>query len=93
MTVTLGKRKVENSGTVDAEVADKIKKSLDLSKRDTNEMLKMLRKGNVKVEDNLTKILDEIGSTLENEYENVKMFFETFETEWKEVKEEEEEKM
>ena len=86
MTVTLGKRKVENSGTVDAEVAAKIRKSVGLSKRHTNEMLKILRKGNVKVEDNVTKILDEIRSTLENEYENVKMLFEKSETEWEEIK-------
>ena len=39
-------------------------------------MLKILRKWNVKVEDNVTKIIDEIRSTLENEYENVKMLFE-----------------
>ena len=49
-------------------------------------MLKILRKGNMKVKDNVTKILDEIGSTLENEYESVKMLFEKSETEWEEIK-------
>ena len=36
LTVTLGKQKIEKSGIVDAEVAAKIKKSLDLSKRHTS---------------------------------------------------------
>ena len=35
LTVSLGKRKGDKSGIVDAELAAKVKKSLDLSKRDT----------------------------------------------------------
>ena len=39
-------------------------------------MLKILRKGNVKVEKHVMDILDEIGGTLEDDYEDVKMEFE-----------------
>ena len=49
---------------VDAEVAAKLKKSLDLSQRDTKKMLNILRKGNVKVESNVNEILEEIGKEL-----------------------------
>ena len=42
---------------MDAELAAKVKKSLDLSKRDTKKMLKILRKGNVKVEKHVMDII------------------------------------
>ena len=75
LTVTLGKRKVEKESVVDAEVTAKVKKTLDLSKRQTRELLKILRKGNVKVEKNVMGILEEISSTLVEEYEDIKMEF------------------
>ena len=86
LTISLGKRKSKDSGTVDAEVAAKLKKSLDLSQRDTKKMLNILRKGNVKVESNVNEILEEIGKELEEEYEDVKMVFEKTETEKSEEK-------
>ena len=52
--------------------------------RTTKKMLRILREGNVKVEANVTKILDEIGRELEDEYENVQMVFEKTEIEMKE---------
>ena len=76
LNVSMGKQKGNKSGIVDAELAAKVKKSLDLSKRDTKKMLKILRKGNVKVEKHVMDILDEIGGTLEDDYEDVKMEFE-----------------
>ena len=75
LTVTIGKRKVEKESVVDAEVTAKIKKTLYLSKRHTLELLKILRKGNVKVEENVMGILEEISSTLVEEYEDIKMEF------------------
>ena len=86
LTISLGKRKSKDSGIVDAEVAAKLKKSLDLSQRDTKKMLNILRKGNVKVESNVNEILEEIGKELEEEYEDVKMVFEKTETEKSEEK-------
>jgi hypothetical protein len=86
LTISLGKRKSKDSGIVDAEVAAKLKKSLDLSKRDTKKMLNILRKGNIKVESNVNEILEEIGRELEEEYEDVKMVFEKTEKEESEQK-------
>ena len=51
----------------DAEIAAKVKKGLDLSKRDTKKFLNILRQGNVQVEENVMEILEEIGKTLEDE--------------------------
>ena len=79
LTVTLGKRKVGKDGIVDTEVAAKMKKSLDLSNRETIKILKILRQGNVKVEKNVMGILNEIGRTLEDEYEDLKMEFDVME--------------
>ena len=76
LSVSVGKMKQEKSEEVDAEVAAKLKKGLDLSERETVKMLSILRAGNVKVEKNVMGILKEIGSTLEEEYEDVKMEFE-----------------
>ena len=73
LTVTLGKRKLESSGIVDAEIVAKLKKGLDLSSKDTKKALKILRQGNIKVEKCVMDVLDEIGSSLEDEYEDVKM--------------------
>ena len=75
LRVTIGKRKVEKERVVDAEVAAKVKKTLDLSKRQTIELLKILRKGNIKVEENVMGILEEISGTLEEEYEDIRMEF------------------
>ena len=44
LTVTIGKRKQEDKCEINAEVTAKLKKRLDLSKRDTIKMLKILRK-------------------------------------------------
>ena len=76
LPVTLGKRKDLNQGVVDADIAAKIKKGLDLGKNETSKLLHILRKGKVKVESNLMDILEEVGLTLEDEYESVKMKFE-----------------
>ena len=75
MTVQVEKRKLEKTGEVDAEVAAKIKKGLDLSDRETEKMLRILRAGNVKVEKHVLGILKEMGSSLDEEYEDVKMDF------------------
>ena len=50
LTVTIGKKKIENNGVVDAELTAKLKKGLDLGKNETVKMLNILRKGKVKVE-------------------------------------------
>ena len=78
LTVTLGKRMDGSVGQVDAEVAAKLKKGLDLSGKDLKKALHILRKGNVKVEKNVIDILEEVGSTLEAEYEDTKMEFEVY---------------
>jgi hypothetical protein len=49
LRVTLGQSKVDAVGEVDAEVAAKLKKGLDLSTKDLKKALHILRKGNVKV--------------------------------------------
>ena len=61
---------------VDADMAAKIKKGLDLGKNETSKLLHILRKGKVKVEKNIMDVLEEVGSTLEDEYENIEMEFE-----------------
>ena len=66
---------------MDALTAAKIKKRLDLSDREMRTMLSTLKEGNIKVERNVMEILKEIGSSLEQEYENVKMNFERCVTE------------
>ena len=76
LTVTIGKRKQEDKCEINAEVTAKLKKRLDLSERDTIKMLIILRKNKVKVEKNVMRKLKEIGSCLEEEYENVIMEFE-----------------
>ena len=73
LRISVGQKKLKDNGLVDAVTTAKIKKRLDLSKRDTKEILNILRKGNVKVEKNVMKIVEEIGSNLEDEYEDVKM--------------------
>ena len=73
LRISVGQKKLKDNGLVDAVTTAKIKKCLDLSKRDTKEILNILRKGNVKVEKNVMKIVEEIGSNLEDEYEDVKM--------------------
>jgi hypothetical protein len=75
LKVTLGKTKKE-SGIVDAEVAAKLKKGLDLSGKDMKKALHILRKGNLKVEKNVVEVLEEVGRTLEDAYEDIKMEFE-----------------
>ena len=42
LPVTIGKRKNENNGIVDAELAAKIKKGLDLGKNETSTLLHIL---------------------------------------------------
>ena len=86
LTVTLGQKKEECVGHVDAEVAAKLKKELDLSGKDLKKALHILRKGKVKVKKNVIDILEEVGSTLEDEYEDTKMKFEVY------VEEDDEEK-
>ena len=76
LTVTLGKIKEEKVGEVDAVVVAQLKKQLDLSLKDTKKVLKILRKGNIKVEQKVMAVMEEIGSTLESHYEDVKMNFE-----------------
>ena len=73
-------RKAEKAGIVDSLVVAKMKKGLDLSQNDTKKILHILRQGNIKVEDNVLDIMKEIGSTLDNEYEDVEIEFETSET-------------
>ena len=81
LTVSLGKKPVSDSGIVDAEVVAKLKNQLDLGKKETSKMLHILRQGQIKIEQNVMDILEEIGSTLEDEYENVKLEFEESKTE------------
>ena len=75
LKVTLGQNK-KDSGIVDAEVAAKLKKGLDLSGKDMKKALHILRKGNLKVEKNVAEILEEVGRTLEDAYKDIKMEFE-----------------
>ena len=75
LKVTLGQNK-KDSGIVDAEVAAKLKKGLDLSGKNTKKALHILQKGNLKVEKNVAEILEEVGRTLEEAYEDIKMDFE-----------------
>ena len=70
LRVTVGKIKNDNYGMVDADVAAKIKKGLDLGKNETSTLLPILRKSKVKVEKNIMDVLEEVGSTLEDEYES-----------------------
>ena len=53
--------------------AQKLQPSKDLKKA-----LHILRKGKVKVDKNVIDILEEVGSTLEDEYEGTKMNFEVY---------------
>ena len=73
LRISVGQKKLKDNGLVDDVTTAKIKKRLDLSKRVTKEILNILQKGNVKVEKNVMKIVEEIGSNLEDEYEDVKM--------------------
>ena len=87
----MGKKPASESGIVDAEVVAKLKNTLDLVKKETSKMLHILRQGKVKVEQNVMDVLEEIGSTLENEFENAKFEFEenktdTYETDKKKNK-------
>ena len=59
-------------------MAANLKKQLDLSGKDVKKALNILRKGNVKVEKNVTLILEEVGRTLEDEYEDIKLEFEAY---------------
>ena len=61
---------------MDAEVAARLKKEVDLSGKDLKKALHILQKGKVKVEKNVIDIVEEVGSTLEDEYEDTKMNFE-----------------
>ena len=72
MRVKLGKQK-KVYRIVDGLLVAKMKKRLDLSNRDISNVLKILRRGNVKVEPNVMNILEEVGSSLDEEYENMKM--------------------
>ena len=72
MRVKLGKQK-KVYRIVDGLLVAKMKKGLDLSNRDISKVLKILRSGNVKVEPNVMNILEEVGSSLDEEYENIKM--------------------
>ena len=56
LTVSMGKRKLEKESVVDAETVAKVKKQLDLSKRNTKKFLKIMRQGNVKVEEHVMEI-------------------------------------
>jgi hypothetical protein len=76
LTVTLGKRKEEAVAVVDAVIAAKLKKRLDLSNNDTRKALSILRKGKVKVEPKVMDVIEEVGAELEDEYETIKMMFE-----------------
>ena len=55
--MTVGKRKIVNNGMVDADLAAKIKKGLDIRKNETSTLLHILRKGKVKVESNIKEVL------------------------------------
>ena len=57
-------------------VVAQLKKQLDLSLKDTKKALKILWKRNINVEQNFMTVIEEIGSTLESHYEDVKMIFE-----------------
>ena len=81
LSIQIGKNRNKPGGVVDALTAAKIKKRLDLSDREMRTMLSTLKEGNIKVERNVMEILKEIGSSLEQEYENVKMNFERCVTE------------
>ena len=72
MRVKLGKQN-KLHGIVDGLLVAKLKKGLDLSNRETSKVLNILRRGNVKVEPNVMNILKEVGSSLNKEYENIKM--------------------
>ena len=72
----VGKIKNDNYGMVDADMNAKVKKGLDLGKNETSKLLHILRKSKVKVEKNIMDVLEEVGSTLEDEYENIEMEFE-----------------
>ena len=50
LRISVGQKKLKDNGLVDAVTTAKIKKCLDLSKRDTKEILNIRRKGNVMVE-------------------------------------------
>ena len=57
---------------MDAEVAAKLKKGLDLSGKDMKKALQILRKGNLKVEKNMTDILEEVEITFQVTCKNIK---------------------
>ena len=76
LPVTVVKRKIVNNGMVDADLAAKIKKGLDIMKNETSTLLHILRKGKVQVESNIKEALQEVGLTLQDEYESLKMEFE-----------------
>ena len=76
LTVKIGQKKGEDGGIVDALTVAKLKKRMDLSDREVGTCLKILKEGKVKVEKNVIEVLKEIGRSLEEEYEDVKMNFE-----------------
>jgi membrane-associated HD superfamily phosphohydrolase len=76
LSVKIGQNKGEDAGIVDALTVAKLKKRLDLSDREMGTCLKILKEGKVKVEKNVMEVLKEIGRSLEEEYDDVKMNFE-----------------
>ena len=76
MTISVGKQDMKGQGIVDGLLVAKLKKGLDLSDRDTSKALKILREGNVKVEQNVMDIIHEIGSSSDEEYQNEKIMME-----------------
>ena len=72
LMVSFGQKKTDDGGIVDAEVAAKLKKGLDLSGKDMKKALHILRKGNLKVEKNVIEILEEVGRTLQDACKDIK---------------------
>ena len=76
LSITVGKKKEKTNGEVDVVVVAQLKKQQELSSKDTEKALRILWKGSIKVEKNVMNVIHEIGSTLEDHYDDVKMNFE-----------------
>ena len=57
-------------------VVAQLKKQLEVGLKETEKALRILQKGYIKLEKNIKNVIDEIGSTLEDHYDNQKMNFE-----------------
>ena len=63
LMVSFGPKLTDDGGIVNAEVAAKLKKGIDLSGKDMKKALHIFRNGNLKVEKNVIQILEEVGRT------------------------------